>query len=271
MFAIGIALTWGILRIINLAHFSFAFLAAYLTYQLSTFQGLDPFLTLVVTVPLFFLVGIAVQWFFEKFQVAEFMSLLVSFGMFVIFESVMRAIWTADYRRIPLEQNPYAGSSVWIGSFAFPIPQLGAFIAAALVTVATVLWLNRSYAGKALRAISQDREIAAAFGVNYRRMAMLLSGVATAYAALAGGFIAMIFVLFPGAAIEWLGIIFPVVILGGLGSALGVFVAALLIGMIQAVTSALAGPAMAPLVTFVLLIIALLFKPEGLFTREIDS
>ncbi|MDX1520155.1 MAG: branched-chain amino acid ABC transporter permease [Anaerolineae bacterium] len=266
--AIGLSLTWGMLKVINLAHFAFAFLAAYITYQLSTSLAWDPFLTVVVTIPLFFLVGVALQWFFNTFAVTEFNSLLISFGLFIILQALMTAFWTADYRRIDATINPYAIESFWIGPFAFPIPQFSAFVMALLIAGATIYVLNRTYAGKALRAISQDPDMAAAYGVNYKRMSVLLSGVATAYAAVAGVFIAMIFALFPEAGIEWIGVVFAVVILGGLANVPGALGAGLLIGIVQGVTTAVASPGMAPLVTFALLIVALLFKPEGLFTRS---
>lgn len=266
--AIGLTLTWGILKVINLAHFAFTFLAAYITYQISTSTGLDPFLTMIITIPIFFLVGVVLQWFFETFDVSEFNSLLITFGLFIIFQSVITGVWTADYRRIDVEINPYALESFWIGEFALPIPQFSAFIAALIIAGLTVYFLNQTYAGKALRAIAQDRDMAAAFGVNYRKMAMLLSGVSIAYAAVAGAFIAMIFALFPEAGIEWIGVVFAVVILGGLANVPGALGAGLLIGVVQALTSAIASPGMAPLVTFTLLILALLFKPEGLFTRK---
>lgn len=266
--AIGLTLTWGMLKVINLSHFSFTVLAAYITYQLSTTLGMDPFLTILVTAPLFFLVGIGLQWFFEVFHIDEFMSLLVTFGLFIIFESVMRWVWTADHRIIAPEQNPYLGKSLWIGPLALPIPQFAAFLAAILISGLTMYFLHRTYAGKALRALAQDREIAGAFGVNYRRSAMLLSGLATAYAAIAGAFISMIYGVTPSAAIEWLPIIFAVVILGGLGNAFGAFAAGIVIGVTDQVTSVVSDAGMAPLVTFAVLILALLFKPEGLFSRR---
>ena len=266
--AIGLTLTWGMLKVINLSHFSFTFLAAYVTYQLATTFGMDPFLTMLVTVPLFFVVGIGLQWFFEVFRVDEFMSLLVTFGLFIIFESVMRWLWTADHRFISPEQNPYLGKSFWIGPYALPIPQFASFLAVVLISGLTMYLLHRTYAGRALRALSQDREIAGAFGVDYRRSAMLLSGLATAYAAIAGAFIAMIYGVAPTAAIEWLPIIFAVVILGGLANAFGAFAAGMIIGVTDQVTSVVADAGMAPLVTFVVLILALLFKPEGLFSRR---
>jgi len=266
--AIGLTLTWGMLKVINLSHFSFVFLAAYITYQLSTTVGMDPFMTILVTAPLFFLAGIGLQWFFEVFHIDEFMSLLVTFGLFIIFESVMRWVWTADHRIISPEQNPYLGKSLWIGPLALPILQFASFLAAILISGVTMYFLHRTYAGKALRALAQDREIAGAFGVNYRRSAMLLSGLATAYAAVAGAFISMIYGVTPSAAIEWLPIIFAVVILGGLGNAFGAFAAGMIIGVTEQVTSVVADAGMAPLVTFVVLILALLLKPEGLFSRR---
>lgn len=266
--AIGLSLTWGMLKVINLAHFAFAFMAAYLTYQISTTSGLDPFLTMIITAPIFFLIGVGLQWFFNRFDVSEFNSLLVSFGLFIILQAVMTAVWTADYRRIDASINPYSTESFWIGPFALPIPQFGSFVTAVIIAGITIYVLNYTYTGKALRAISQDKEMAAAFGVNYKRMSMLLMGMSTAYAAVAGVFIAMIYALFPEAGIEWIGVIFAVVILGGLANVPGAIGAGLLIGVVQAVTTAVASPGMAPLVTFTLLILALLFKPEGLFTRR---
>lgn len=266
--AIGLALTWGILKIINLSHFSFVILAAYVTYQLSTSLRLDPFLTMVVTVPLFFLLGIVLQWFFETFHVDEFMSLLVTFGLFIIFESAMQWVWSADHRIIPPDLNIFLGKSIWIGPFALPILRLASFVTATFISGLTVYLLYYTYEGKALRALSQDREIAGAFGINYRRLAMGLSGLAGAYAAVAGAFIGMIYGVTPGAAIEWLPVIFAVVILGGLSNAFGVFAAGVIIGVTEQVTSVVADAGVAPLVTFVLLIIALLIKPEGLFTRK---
>jgi branched-chain amino acid transport system permease protein len=266
--AIGLTLTWGMLKIINLAHFSIAILAAYITYQLSTSLGMNPFLTMLVTVPLFFLVGVALQWFIDAFHVDEFMSLLVTFGLFIILESVMRWFWTADHRFIPPDLNPYLGLSVWIGSFALPIPQLASFVAALLISGFTMYLLHRTYAGKALRALAQDREIAGAFGVDHRRSARLLSGLAGAYAAVAGAFISMIYGVSPTAAIEWLPVVFAVVILGGLANPFGAFAAGMLIGVTDHVTSVVADAGIAPLVTFVILILALLLKPEGLFARR---
>src|SRR5690606_7823624 len=120
--AVGITLNWGMMRVINLAHFSLSFLAAYITYQFTITTGADPFLALFLTVPIFFVIGVVLQWVFEHFQVEHFVSLLVTFGMFIVFESIMREIWTADLRTIPTEIVPSRTESLWIGSIALRIP-----------------------------------------------------------------------------------------------------------------------------------------------------
>ena len=192
----------------------------------------------------------------------------MTFGLFVILESLMREIWTADLRNIPVDLVPYRVESLWIGPFALRIPQLMAFITSVVLSAGTWYFLNNTYAGKALRAISQDKTIASAFGINHRQLSLLLGGIAGAYAAVAGAFVAIMFVLRPDGAVEFIGVIFAVVILGGLGNTAGAFGAGIIIGMAQSVTSATIGPGFSPLVTFSLLILVLLFKPEGLFSRS---
>jgi branched-chain amino acid transport system permease protein len=128
--------------------------------------------------------------------------------------------------------------------------------------------MNRTYPGKALRAISQEPQIASAFGINRRRLALLLGGINGVYAAIAGAFVATMFVLRPDGAIEFIGVIFAVVILGGLGNTAGAFGASMIVGVAQSLTSAILDPGFSPLVTFSLLILVLLFKPDGLFNRR---
>lgn len=267
--AVGVTLNWGMLKIINLAHFSFFLLAAYLTYQFTITTGIDPFFSLILTIPIMFLMGVALQWFFETFAIEEFVSLLVTFGIFVVMESFMREIWTADLRTLPIDLVPYRVQSLWIGPFALRIPHLLVFLTAIVISIGTWYLLNRTYVGKALRAISQDKTIASAYGINHRRLSLLLGGINGIYAAIAGAFVAIMFVLRPDGAVEFIGVIFAVVILGGLGNSAGAFGAGIIIGMVQSFTSATPlGPGFSPLVTFSLLILVLLFKPEGLFSRS---
>jgi branched-chain amino acid transport system permease protein len=264
LMSLGMSLNWGVLKIINLAHFSFILLSAYVTYQLSSEYGWDPFLAILVVVPLFGLGGMALQWAFEHFRVSEFESLLLTFGLFIIFESLAATVWSADFRRIDSAANPYASASWTIGPISLSIPTLAAFILSIAIAFGTRHLLEQTHFGRAVRALAHDREVAGAFGVDHRTVSMQLAGLAGAYAALAGVFIAMSSSIFPGIAVEWFGVVFSVVILGGLGSTMGTLLAGIIIGTVGAIATVVWGPSTAPLVVFSILIATLLFKPDGL-------
>ena len=265
--ALGLSLTWGLLKVINLAHFALILASAYVTYQLTMSTGLDPLLAALILVPAAFVVGVAIHWVIERFQVDEFNSLLLSFGLFIIAIRLISNIWSADFRQIDAAENPYASRAIFVGDIAFPVPQLMAFGAAIAFAVATFVVLRYTYFGKALRALAYDREIAAAFGVDHRRIGVLAAGLASAMAAVAGVLIGINQAVFPQLAAEWIGLIFTVVILGGIGNLLGAVGAGILIGLVSSQVGVAWTPQGAPLVVFLLLILALLFRPNGLFGR----
>ena len=265
--AVGLSLTWGLLKVINLAHFALILGSAYVTYQITASTGADPLLSGLVVVPCLFVIGVAVQWVIDRFQVDEFNSLLLSFGLFIIAIQLINNIWSADFRQIDASENPYATRAIFIGSIAFPIPQLMALGTALVLALATYVVLRRTYFGKALRALAYDREIAGAYGVDHRRIGMLTAGLASAMAGLAGVLIGINQAVFPELASEWVGLIFTVVILGGIGNLLGAVAAGILIGFVYAQVGVAWDPLGAPLVVFLLLILTLLFRPNGLFGR----
>jgi branched-chain amino acid transport system permease protein len=259
LLALGLSLSWGLLRLVNLAHFALALLGAYLTYQLGHVLHWPPWLAAAAIVPAFFALGVALHVVLRHFRVTELTSLLVTFGLAVILESVIQWFWTADYRRY---ETPYASASLRIGPFFIPVLELLACLTAAALACATWAWLRFTYVGKALRAAAEDAAIAGAFGVNHRRHAFVLSGVSAAYAGVAGVFIALISTLAPAQIWAWLGVVFAVVIIGGLGNPVGALLAGFLIGVSESVTMAVAAPAWAPLVSFSILIGILVLRPE---------
>jgi branched-chain amino acid transport system permease protein len=265
LMAIGLSVTWGVLRVINLAHFGLILIGAYLTFQIATSWGIDPLLTLVVTVPAMFVLGAALQWLYDRLALSEFNSLLVSFGLLIITIQVAGNVWTADFRRMSAGVNPYATESFSIGRLVFPVTTLVAFVLAGLVVLGAHLVLRRTFAGRAMRAIAQDSAVAGAFGVNHRRLSLLLGGVVGATAALAGTVFALSNSLTPETAYEWFGIVFAVVILGGIGEVVGTFAAGILVGVLSGVVSVVWSPATAPFVLFTAIILALLLRPRGLF------
>ena len=244
---------------INLAHFAFAFLGAYLTYQSSTVWGFDPLWTLVLIIPCFFLVGMAMHWVFARFEVTAFSSLLITFGVTVVIESVIQWFWTADFRKL---ESHHAEIKWKIGAFYVPWPELLTLILAVGLSLAIWALLRHTDLGRALRAAAEDAPIAAAFGVNQRRLALILSGTGTALAGIAGVCLALGFTLAPSQIYAWIGVVFAAVMIGGLGNPLGPLLAGVTIGVAEALTMAVTSPAWAPLVSFSLLILVLLLRPN---------
>jgi branched-chain amino acid transport system permease protein len=267
LMAIGLSITWGMLKVINLAHFGLILLSAYLAYGITLGLGVDPLLTIVITAPIMFVLGAALQWGFQAFRVGEFNSLLISFGVLIILVQTISNVWTADFRRLGADVNPYGGSAVTIGPLAFPLPTLLAFATAVVVVVTLHLALERTFIGRAVRAFAEDPPIAAAAGVGDHRIAMLLSGAAGVTAALAGTLFAIGGSMTPSTALEWVGLVFAVVILGGIGNVVGTLIAGMLVGVVAGLVTVLWSPSAGPLVVFSIVVLALVFRPRGLLPR----
>ncbi len=268
LMSLGLSLSWGALDIINLVHFMFILFGAYFTYQLTVSTGMDPLATALLVVPAGFLIGGALQIFFEAAKLDEFKSLIITFGLFIILQSLARTIWSADFRTLDQSLNPYASASVIVGDVAFQTPLVIAFAAAGLIAIGTRALMAHTYFGKAVRAVVHDADTARAFGVDSQRVGVLLAALASAYSALAGVLIATFQSLSPTMGVGWFGIVFPVVILGGLGNAVGNFLAGVVIGVAAGIATVVWGPLSATLVTFSIMVLALLFRPQGLFTRR---
>jgi len=261
LLAMGLSLSWGLLRFVNLSHFALAFLGAYLTYQLGTQFAMPPWAALLLIAPAFFVLGLALHAVFVHFKVTEFSSMLVTFGVTVLIESLIQWVWSADFRKF---DTPYAQSSFQLGPIFVPVLELSAFLCAALLAATAWLCLHRTLLGRALRAAAQDGPIAAAFGINARRLSYGLAGLCSASAGLAGVFIALTSTLAPSQIEAWIGVVFAVVIIGGLANAPGALAAGMLVGISESLTMALVNPAWAPLVAFSILIALLLWRPRWL-------
>jgi len=257
LLGLGLSLSWGMLRQINLAHFALAFLGAYLTYQLASVGGMDPLLTLALIAPCFFAFGVLMHWLLARFSISPFNSLLVTFGLTVIIESLIQWIWTADQR---IMDSAYGAMKFKIGALYVPFPELLTLIMAVTLSMGTWAALRYTDLGKAMRAAAEDAPIAAAFGVNERALSLLLSGYAAALAGVAGVCLALSFTLAPSQIYTWIGVVFAAVMIGGLGNPIGPLLAGIVIGVSEALTMALTAPAWAPLVSFSLLIIVLLVR-----------
>jgi branched-chain amino acid transport system permease protein len=268
LMAAGLSVTWGVMRVINLAHFGLILVGAYLTYQMATAWGVDPILTVVVTAPMLYVAGACQQWAYERLNIVEFNSLLVSFGLLMIAIQVATNTWTADFRRLTATENPYATGSLQLGRLIFPTTTLLAFAFALVFIGGGHLVLRNTFLGRGMRAFAQDRTVAAAFGIDHRRLGLLVGGAAGASAAVAGMIFTLSNSLTPAVAYEWFGIVFAVVILGGIGNLLGTLIAGIGVGVLSGLVSVIWSPSTEPFVLFLAIILALLLRPHGLFARR---
>lgn len=268
LMAVGLSVTWGILRVINVMHFALILIAGYLTLQFTESWGWDPLVTMLVSVPILFAVGAAIQFAYDVFKLQEFNSLLVSFGLLIVVIQAATLIWTADFRSLPSEHNAYATDAIHLGTVVLPFTTLIAFVLAVALIVGAHTLLIRTFLGRAMRAFSQDRPVAAAFGIRDRRLALIVAGGAGASAAVAGAIFMLGNHVAPTVPYSWFGIVFAVVILGGIGNLLGTLWAGIGIGVLSGVVATVWSPSAEPLVLFLAIALALVLRPQGLFTRS---
>ena len=251
LLGIGMTMIFGIVGLTNLAHGEFVILGAYASSILATALGVEPILTLAVTVPLMFLAG----WGIQKLLINRVIdkgsepALLVTFGLSIILQHIF-----ASYS---LRTWNFAGLSVSVLNvilFAISIVCLGLF----------ALFLNKSYTGRAIRAVSDDPEAARLSGINVRRIYAVAMGLAMATAAVSGLCVGLKWTFHPSAGGDYLLISFIVVVIGGMGSVSGTLLAGLLFGLVQV----FGGASYGMLISYIILLIMLTFRPGGLLGRE---
>jgi branched-chain amino acid transport system permease protein len=266
--AIGLAIVFGQLDIVNIAHPAFIIAGAYVTYLLNAKLGLDPVLVGVAVAPLFFLAGALVYriYFlaFERTGQESLSGLAFFFGVMFIIEVTLILIYGVDYR---LVQAPYIGTTWRLGFLDFPLRMLVPCAVSILLTLAIWLYLSRTFMGRAIQAVAQDRVALQLMGANPVRVKQWAFGLGIATAAIAGALLIMIGPVEPSVGRAYIGRAFAIVVLGGMGSIQGMFIAALLLGIVESFVSTFAGPSWAPAVSFGVLGLTLALRPQGLFGR----
>jgi branched-chain amino acid transport system permease protein len=264
--ALGLSLVFGVMRLVNLAHGDLVILGSYLSYTIFTSLGLDPILSLVITIPVLFGLGFLIQQYLLRraFSISGEAPLIIAFGISLILQNFNQVIWTPLSRGI---STGYSMSSFFLGSRQFPISYLMDFIAAVVVMLALREFLSRTYLGRAITAASQNRRSAQLMGVNTRMIYGFAFGIAMISAAIAGVFLGMTFPFTPVSGTQFLIIAFGVVIIGGLGSLFGTFLGGLILGLVQTFSSYFLGSASQMLFVYLAVLIVLAFRPQGLFGR----
>lgn len=263
LMASGLTLIFGIMRVVNVAHAAMVVTAAYASWFLYTTIGLDPILSIVVVVPVFFAGGAAAQ----RVVIRRLgnrdvtLSVLVAFGIAIILEGLMGALFSSSFQAI---KTPYSLSSFEIGGVYVPLIRVLAAAASLALLGALMVLLARSRLGRAIRATTQDPRTAALVGVNVDRVTMAAFGIGVALAAAGGPLFGMLFAFYPATHWLWIGKLLAIVVLGGMGSLSGTFAAAMILGVAEAVALAFMPLDLAPLVFYGVLFGVLIVRPQGL-------
>jgi branched-chain amino acid transport system permease protein len=265
---VGISISFGILDIVNIAHPAFIILGSYIAYIINARFGLDPIAASIIALPLFFCLGAVIYQIyylsFEKRGQDPLRGLAFFFGILFITEVTLVLVFGVDYRYV---QADYIAQSWHIGVIDLPLRMLAPCLMSLLMLAALQLFLTRTFTGRAIMAVAQDQlalQLMAADPIRIKRIAFAIS-IATA--SLAGAFLIIIQPVEPSMGRDYIGRVFAICVLGGLGSLPGTLVGAMLLGIVESFTATFYGPSWAPAVSFGLLLLTLAFRPVGLLGR----
>jgi branched-chain amino acid transport system permease protein len=269
--AMGLALVFGVLKMLNIAHGELLMLGGYASYWVFATLGMDPFVSLLVTMPALFLIGLlldrVVYRHVVRLEGEEKIknSLLVSFGLALVMQNLAQWGFTADERAV---QVAYTGTGLHLAGVTLPYTRLGSFGIAILVAFLVHFFLHRTYFGKAILATAEDWEAAELAGINIHRVYMLTFALGASLAAIAGTFVLITYGVSPSIGILWTLKALIVIILAGTGSFLGTFPAGILLGVVEAVSGAFIGATYREVIGLVMFVLILILRPHGLFARK---
>lgn len=264
----GISISFGILDIVNIAHPGFIILGSYIAYIVNTQLGLDPILTSIMVLPLFYWLGATIyQVYYQSFEKRgqeALRGLAFFFGLLFVTEVSLILVFGVDYRYV---QAPYIGPSLHLGVMHFPLRMLVPFALSIALFVVLQLFLTRTFTGRAVMAVSQDQQALRLMAIDPVRIKRIAFGISIATASLAGALLIVIHPVEPSVGREYIGRVFAICVLGGLGSLPGTLIAAMLLGIVESLTATFYGPSWAPAVAFGLLLLTLAFRPAGILGR----
>jgi branched-chain amino acid transport system permease protein len=266
LIAVGLTLVFGIMDIVNFAQSEFLMMGMFFAYILSRLFGLDPILSSFIVFAMVFFIGAVVQRFFiqKVLNAAMVAQILLTVGISIVMISLAQLIFGANFHSVT---TSYQMKALHIGPIVISISYLLAFGGCFVMYFLLWLFLNRTYVGRAIRATAQNRKAAILLGINPDRMFILAFAVGTGMAGVAGAMILPYAYVFPTVGHEFALIMFTVVVLGGFGSVPGALVGGLMVGVIQSVSAILLPTQLQNLVVFIIFILTLTYRPNGLFGR----
>ena len=266
--SVGISISFGMLDVVNIAHPAFIILGSYVAYIVNNRFGFDPILVAVVLSPLFFALGMALYRIyyvcFEKRGQESLRGLAFFFGILFITEVTLVLVFGVDYRMV----SSVYGDVTWrAGDVDLPMRLFVPFVVSVAMVVGVQLFLTHTFFGRAVLAVAQDQLALRLMGVNPVRVKELAFALSIATAGVAGSFLIVIQPVQPAIGREYIGLVFAVCVLGGMGSFAGTLVAAMALGIVENLTATFYGPSWAPAVAFGFLLITLAVRPAGIFGR----
>jgi branched-chain amino acid transport system permease protein len=265
LLAAGLTLYFGVMRVVMIAHSAFLILAAYLAWYFHLQTGLDPLLSLPITVPLFFAIGVALQrLLLARLRPATrtMMSVLLTFSIAIVIEGALGTVFTGSQRRIQL---PYSSASLELFGARVAVVKLLAFAMAAIALAVLYLVMTRTRLGQALRATIQHPEAAKLVGIQTERVAGYGFGLGLATAAIGGTALALDSTIYPSLHWRWIGPLMAIIVVGGLGSVPGTAIAAMVLGMAMSLLQIPLGTTWAQTVFYLALFATLAVRPQGFF------
>jgi len=266
--SLGISIAFGLLDVVNIAHPVFIVLGSYAAFTLNDTYGVDPLLAGVVFAPVFFVLGVVVYQVyyvsFERKGESPLRGLVFFFGLLFIIEVALLLKFGVDYRLI---EAPYVGRSVHIGFVGIAFRLLVPCVVGLIMICAIALFLSRTFYGRAIKGVAQDSLALRLMGIDPVRIKTLAFGLGIATASLAGALLIMISPVQPAIGRDYIGRVFAITVLGGLGSIWGTLAAATILGLAETLTATFSGPSWSLAVSFGILVIVLAVRPSGLFGR----
>ncbi len=265
--SIGLTIIFGVVQIVNFAHGEFMMIGMFITYWMwAKFGGLDPLISLFFVVPLLFVFGVLIYRFFFRRVVpkSDEAKIFLTIGLSLVLQNLALLIFTADYRTV---RTSYSDMYIRMFEVTLGYPRLIAFSAAILISVGLGYFLIKTDMGKAMRAAAQDRDVAQFMGINTDRIYMLAVGLASAVTGACGALIVPYLYVFPMVGAEFTLMSFAVVIMGGLGNVKGAFFCGMILGVSEALGIFFISADSGVMVAFILLVLILVFRPEGLMVK----
>src|SRR5271170_2214305 len=262
--SIGVTLIFGVVKIVNFAQGEFVMIGMYISYFLAVRFGVDPLVSLLVSMPLLFVVGVLLQYFLIRRVLAlgDMPQIFLTFALSLLLVNVALLLFTADYRTV---QTPYSEAAIHLHGLYVPTAKLIAFAVAMMLSGLLWIFLHVTDLGKAMRAAAQNRDVAMLMGINPDRVFGVAVGVALALAGAAGSLLMPFYPAFPLVGQQFVLMAFVAVVLGTLGNVTGALIASLMMGVAESLGIQFVGADSGLLVVFAMLLLTLALRPNGLF------